>query len=463
MSDPGRDSNEECGAGTVDAGSMAANELAPADDVTEPADTDPRRSRYTVQLAAIAGGAAAVRLVVFVVHHRGRDLGFNDAPYYSGQAMGLARGHWFVDPATGGPGAEHGPLTAVLLAPVSRLADPRDAQRLVTIAAGVLCVVVIALTARALATPSEHAREIGLVAGLLAAVYPNLWLNDGIVMSESFATLLVAAWLLAATAYHRGPSNRLAIAVAAIGALAALTRSELAVLALVGLVLVLRDTSSPRAPAAGRYVAVLLVVVGPWVGPNLARFDEPVLMTTNDGTTLRGANCDRTYGGRELGSWSIFCLVIEPDLVRAEPSIRSREWRADGIGYAVDHLDRVPVVVAARIGRTLDLFGWSYQIDEDVRDDRPRWGSIMGIAAFLAAAPFAAMGIARQRGRPRRLLLVPVATVAVTTVAFYGGHRIRAPLEPVVVIGAAFAVVELARRTTGRTPALVDRSGCVDG
>jgi hypothetical protein len=52
----------------------------------------------------------------------------------------------------------------------------------------------------------------------------------------------------------------------------------------------------------------------------------------------------------------------------------------------------------------------------------------------------AVAGLRRIDRVSRRLLLVPVVTVLITTVLFYGAHRIRSPLEPTVVVGAAAAI-----------------------
>jgi CHASE2 domain-containing sensor protein len=97
------------------------------------------------------------------------------------------------------------------------------------------------------------------------------------------------------------------------------------------------------------------------------------------------------------------------------------------------------------VGRALDVYGLDYQVDEDVRDGRPRPGSWAGIVSFWILAPLAAVGIARARRVARWLLLAPVVTVAISSVAFYGGHRIRSPVEPVVVLAAALAAAGLAR------------------
>lgn len=383
--------------------------------------------------------AAAVRVALYLVHYRGRPLGFNDAPYYSVQASRLADGIWFTDPATGFPVAEHGPLTSVVLAPVSWMEAPEDWQRLVTVVTGLATVVVIGLVGRRLGGPA-----VGVAAAGLAAVYPNLWLNDGLVMSESVAALAVSLWVLAGCVWYERRSPGSAFAFGAAAGLAALARSELVVLAAASAAVILTVEWRTGRRAAWAAVGGAALVLAPWVVPNLVRFEEPVVLSTNEGTTVRGANCDETYAGPALGSWSIVCIA-QPEIVALEPSLRSDRWRSDGVRYAREHGGRLPAVVAARVGRALDVYGLDYQVDEDVRDGRPRPGSWAGIVSFWIFAPLAAVGIARARGVARWLLLAPVVTVAISSVAFYGGHRIRSPVEPVVVLAAALAAAGLAR------------------
>jgi len=267
-------------------------------------------------------------------------------------------------------------------------------------------------------------------------------------MSESLCALLVALWLLVALRLRSTPESRpTLVTLGLICGLATLARSELIVLVGFTLIIVFWVNPERRARSVLTTMAITGLVLAPWVVPNLVRFEQPVILSTNAGTTLRGANCDRTYSGREIGSWTVFCLVIDPETVRMETSRRDARWRTDGLSYAGDHTDRAVIVVAARIGRTLDLFGLDYQIDEDVRDGRPRTGSILGIGMFWLVTALAAFGIGRRRGLELAVLLAPVAVVAITTVMFYGGHRIRSPLEPVIVIGCASAIaVLLARR-----------------
>jgi Dolichyl-phosphate-mannose-protein mannosyltransferase len=396
--------------------------------------------RFRWGLAACAAGAAVVRLAVYFRYYRATQFGFNDAPYYSQTAIALADGRGFVDFA-GRPAAEHGPVTTLLLAPVSWIDTPEDWQRLVTVLTGVAAVVVIGLVGRRLGGD-----RVGLVAAALAALYPGLWLNDGLVMSESPGALSVALWMLAALVWHARPTPVWAAVMGLAAGVAALTRPELGVLMFAGVVAAWRLGGDRRWLMAALAAAAGLLVLAPWVAFNLGRFERPVILTTNDGTTLRGANCDPTYEGRALGSWAVECLVIDPGVAGMEGSLRGARWRADGIEYARDHAGRIPVVMLARLGRSLDLYGLGYQVDEDMRDGRPRLGSWAAIVSFWVLAALAVVGQRRATPFGRFVLWAPVAAVLLTAVVFYGGHRVRTAMEPSVVLGAALAVVALVER-----------------
>jgi hypothetical protein len=398
--------------------------------------------RFTAWLAGCAAVGAALRIIVFLAEHRGQRMGFNDGPYYSRQAFDLVEGVLFRDQRTGAPGAEHGPLTPILLAPFS-IGHAVDLQRVGTIAYGVATIVVVGFVARRIAGD-----RAGIAAAFVAAVYPGLWLNDGIVMAETAGALAVALWLLVGVAWRNEPRLRYAVLWGLVGGLGALARSELALLVAASLIAIVfaRSPSPRRWVAAGAVAGTALLAVAPWVTWNATRFDRVVLLTTNDGTTLRGANCDAAYHGRTTGSWVLACLA--GDAVDLETSVRAAQWRDEGLEYARDHAGRLPVVAAARVGRLLDVYGVGWMIDEDVRDDRPRWGSWLAVVAWWVLAPVAAFGIARTPRRfDRWLLAAPVVVVLVTAVAFYGGHRLRSPMEPVVAIGVALAVTTTVRRS----------------
>lgn len=390
-----------------------------------------------------AVGVGALVRVAYFLSKWSSPLLVNDSLYYAGQAHQLLRGIWFREvffPEH--PGAEHGPLTSILMAPVSIGDDFYRWQRLVTVATGIALVWVLGR----FATEAAGAR-VGVVAAWIAAVYPNLWMNDGLVMSESISMLCVgcslwAAWRVARAADGRAAWRSAAWLGLALG-LATLARSELVVFApLVALwvVLVRRRGALDWRPVVLAMVTAG-VLVSPWVVFNLARFERPVLLTTNDGTTWLGANCDAMYHGGDAGGWTIECIVADPDYrADEEPSVRSARHRSMGLRYVADHLGDVPKVVAARVARTLDLYGLDDLVHQDVGEERPRWAAWAGIVMFWVLAVLAAVGVRRVPRRLWSLLLVPVAVVLVTTVLFYGGHRIRSTAEPSLVVLSAAAV-----------------------
>lgn len=399
-----------------------------------------RRFRIGVWAAVIAG--ALWRLGILIADKWDQELLFNDSLYYSAQARQLADGVFFREIFVDRPGAEHGPLTSILMAPVSWMDDPVPWQRLVTIACGVATIAVLGVLGRRLGD-----WRTGVAAAWIAAAYPNLWMNDGLVMSESVSVLAVSVTLLVAHDILTADGQIRLGSVALLGLLAGLStlaRSELGLLipALVVLLVVRTRTWRP----AVLFVVGAVLALGPWVGFNLARFERPVLLTTNDGTTLLGAYCDASFYGPHVGSWSLPCQLEDPDYsMDEEPSIRSERQRALAVEYAQDNLRALPKVVVARVARTLDLYGFEGLVGMDVGEERYRWASWAGIVCWWILAPLALAGAVISRRRMNRfvrwLLFVPVIAVAITTVVFYGAHRIRSSMEPTVVLFAAIAVI----------------------
>ncbi len=394
--------------------------------------------------------AAAVRLAYFLSKWN-TALMLNDSIYYSGQAYQISQGVWFRELFVDQPGAEHGPLTSLLMAPVSGLDNFVRWQRLVTVVAGIVLVWVVGRLATELG-----GRRVGYVAAALAAVYPNLWMNDGLVMSESIACLFVGLALWAGWRASMSARPGLLLWFGAALGLATLSRSESALLApllMLWLVTVWRRSGRtwrecrPIVWSMAAGVAVLL----PWVTFNMVRFENPVLLTTNDGTTWLGANCDQSYHGPAAGGWSLDCVLNDPDYSQdEEPSVRSARQRSMAVEYVGDHLGDVPRVVAQRLARTFDLYGWSNLVAQDVGEERPRWASWAGIATFWLLAPLAAVGVWRTSRRVRWLLLAPMVVTLVTTVLFYGAHRFRSTAEMSIVIGAAIALVGWQERRTAQ-------------
>src|SRR5262249_2347692 len=158
---------------------------------------------------------------------------------------------------------------------------------------GAAAIVVCGLAGREVA-----GRRVGLIAALLLAVYPNIWMNDELAASEALSPLLTALVLWTAYRFWKRPRlGNVAWLGARIG-LAALGRDEMALLALflLPLVLLARTCSWNKwllmGVVGGASAAVL---VFPWTGFNLSRFDRPVFISSGLGVMLASANCDTTY------------------------------------------------------------------------------------------------------------------------------------------------------------------------
>ncbi|MGI8754484.1 MAG: ArnT family glycosyltransferase [Acidimicrobiales bacterium] len=459
--------------------------------VRRPAATDPTASRpslaFREPLAAIAAVAFAIRLVTLkTVADFTPDGG--DPFWYHTQANALVRGHGFIDPfiqrATGQltPGAQHPPLYTLWLSVASAVGfTSYDAHKVMSCLAGVLAVVLIGVAGRAVA-----GRRAGLIAAGIAAVYPPLWVIDGLLWPEGLFAAMVAMMIWAAHRWAAKPSLASAAVLGVAIALATLTRGEaigflvVAVLPLFWFVGRLRGATLVRHLAVAGLAFALLVA--PWSVRNAAQFDRFMPLSTNTDEVFVYANnpyafglADRTLACRPhpsypngltldrsrttyLGFWFfpweeyLRCRNGEPG---GDVSLKSAHWRGVGTRYARDHLGRLPVVAAARLGRSFDLYR-PFQGAQLLRfEGRNLTVSKIDVWSWWSVALAAIAGAFVLRRR--RITLVPllstVTLVVVTSVYAYGSPRFRTPVDVAAVILAAVAVDELARRRRPAGPA----------
>ena len=150
-------------------------------------------------------------------------------------------------------------------------------------------------------------------------------------------------------------------------------------------------------------------------------------------TSIAGANCARTYHQPELGSWNVGCSVRP---LPGDESVVANGLRRAGITYAQNHLGRVPLVVAARIGRTFEF----YDVDPNTRG--PEWVDWLVAGAWYLLVPFAIAGgvLLRRRGVSLLPVVATVIVVAVAVALTWGTPRFRVPVDVVVVVLAAVAI-----------------------
>jgi 4-amino-4-deoxy-L-arabinose transferase-like glycosyltransferase len=392
--------------------------------------------KFETRLALIALGGLLIRLAYAILHRKYPVVG--DALTFHMDAQHLADGHGFRRPFENAPTAEHPPLHIVVLAFLDLLGGGNTTvQRMVMGVIGTGTVVALGVLGRTVA-----GARAGLIAAGLAAVYPLLWVIDGAIMSETEYVLFITLTLLASYSYLRAPTLRRAALVGVLIALAALTRGEaLALLVLLVVPLVWHAVRpwGDRIRAALVVGLAFCVVLAPWTIRNFATFKNPVLISTNGDNVFVGANCDRSYYGDLIGSWAFSCFGRRG---AGDESQYSREWRTRGFDYARAHKGRIPVVVAARLGRAFDVYRPAQGVflaSAEGRDHRVEW---LGVYMFWAMLPFGLAGaiVLRRRGQPLYILGAPFLLMLIMAAAVYGSTRFRVAFEPVLLTFTAVAL-----------------------
>lgn len=406
---------------------------------------------FRVGLAVVVVVGLVVRLLQ-VAWVTGDQKLAGDAFYYYWQAHHNAHGHWFAQPllyTNWGmwiPGADHPPgfVTLLTVFDLVGLSSPL-AQRYALAILGTATVVVVIMIMR---------RVVGdraaLIAGGLAAVYPNLWGNDGRIMSETMFVFCFAVALYGFFRYREDHRPRW-LALLAVGlTLASSARPEsLLLFPLVVLPAVWAATRGDMRRRLGMLAVAAVIPVAtfaPWVVFNSMRFDHLVVMSTGAGQTLAQGNCSLTYWGSSMGLNQFKCLeeILPPAGRDVNIAEQDTAYRDAAFDYMGEHAGRLPAVVLAREGRTWGLWrvGQQRRVDH-VWENR---GSLAVVSAqqwswwIVGALAIGGAVIWRRR----RYGLYPFAaqfgiTVAVVGITF-GNTRYRAGVELCAVLLAATTI-----------------------
>jgi 4-amino-4-deoxy-L-arabinose transferase-like glycosyltransferase len=411
---------------------------------------------FAGRLGLIAAAGLALRFAYVLL--LARDVvGSGDYHFYHGAANLIADGHGFADPfQTIGPGEEaepsanHPPLWPLVLSLSSLLeVTGQVPHKLVGCLVGGAVIVAVGILARRIG-----GERLGAIAAALAAGYPVLIAADGALMSETLYGLFVVGALLAAHELWRRPRALWAAALGAVIGLAALTRSEgLLLLPVLAAPIALTSPGRLRVRVGLLAVACLaaLAVIAPWTARNALAFDRFVLISTNDGSLLAGANCPASYSGPEMGGWHFDC--ISKPLPSEDDAERGARWRREGLQYARDHAERLPVVIPVRVLRTWEL----YKPRDQVRfaEGRQRDFARVGIFCYFVLLPLAVTGFLSLRRRvPAALLLATPILVTLTSALGYGMPRLRHAADIGLVLLGAAGIERLAElRRRAKAPA----------
>lgn len=399
---------------------------------------------YFIFLVALA---AALRLA-YVFTSRGSpffdhlDL---DTKFYDTWARQIAGGDW-----VGRDVFFMGPLYPYFLALVYKAFGPS------LIAAKVVQGLVGSLTAGAtfLLGRECFGPRVGVLAGLLAAVYVPFIFTDSLLLFPVLATLLNAMMLyLFCRGVGRSDWKALGGAGLAAGLSAAGNASVLAFAPLAaGYILLCRRWT--RAAALGKaavFAAGIAVVVLPIMARNYAVGRDPVPLTSNAGLNFYIGNGERATGayvkpeGLDIYADPEGRTIAERALGR---SLRPSEVSSYWMDRAWSHIRSRPADFLAGLVRKAFFF-WSVyeipQIEHLPFERQYSWILRLPTPSFGILCPLAVVGMAvalrrRAGGWPLALF---VAAYSASIIAFFVVARYRLPAVPALMVFAAFYVVWL--------------------
>lgn len=353
---------------------------------------------------------------------------FYDTVHYDAAARSLLRGEGFryERPFFGTTAYNLEPIYPVFLAANYALFGRRFvAVRLVQAVLGALtCVIVFFLARRLFGT------KAAAVAGGVCAVYPHLVFISGLLYPEQVFTLLLAGGMWCAVQYGKTRGVPLVVAMAVCLGLAALTKGiVLAFVPVTALWLLFWPWAKLKARLAHAtlFVGVLLVVLLPWSLRNYRAFGQLAPVRAHATMVF-----DERYAQKD------------------EPLVA--QWLHGKVStprFVVRYLEEFVRFWTPSLGRL-----------QSRNEFTTRWANVVSIVAATPVLFFALAGIWFGRSRLRELLplLLLVLSFACTYALFLTHVRYRIPVEPYLIVLAAFGFCSVWQRLTlVRLPCTVRR------
>lgn len=313
-------------------------------------------------------------------------------------------------------------------------------------------------------------RRAGMVAGVLAALYPGLFLYDGWLYSESLYTFLLVAFTYTLYLTQQTARYRWMITGGVLLGLLSLTRPNgLIVLVFVFIWAIVAIRAKWLAwrtvlKSVVMIAALTLAIVVPWTVRNYFIFGSFVPVATGDGIVLLGA-----YNPLILQNGPFRGLWIRPSLLYPAGTRTYRNCQVDcEVQQNSDYTHLAGQWVQSHLGEMPYLLGLHFrymwtpstpEADLPMNQFPGRLSSqllmaMIPVSSYLIFA-LAALGLVLTwRKWPSLLFLyLLIALDIAQCLYFYGSSRFRAPIEPLLVVLASGTIWWLTqRRNIARLP-----------
>jgi 4-amino-4-deoxy-L-arabinose transferase-like glycosyltransferase len=430
-----------------------------------------RRARWALLAILVVGLAARVGWVATYSDPPEGDL--TDPVLYGVLADQVADGHGYTYPgADAGPTAYYPPGYPTTLGAAVWLVDlaPGDVSTF-QVAVGLNLVLgmatlllVFELGRRIVSVP------VGLVATGIMALWPNLVVHTGVVLTETMFLFFFAAMLLAALAspeVARRPGWGRVVAIGLLCGAAGMIRPTSFVIVPVFLWLWLPEGSRVGLRRFAVACGAVALLVLPWTARNALQMDAPVLISTNLGDNLCIGNNPTATGGYQLAE-SCFAGLHGGARPEAETDRQSQTF-SKGIDYITGDVWHFVRMVPTKLGATLDgdtdglwaatSYGTHEIASVDRYEDLKALANDYYVVVLVVSLVGAAILWLPYPGNRRTDFLILTALVQLVPVMVtFGDPRFKMPLYPAMAICAATAIVAAAQRQLPRpTAAAADR------
>jgi dolichyl-phosphate-mannose-protein mannosyltransferase len=320
--------------------------------------------------------------------------------------------------------------------------------------------------------------RIGVLAGIMAGVYPELYIYDGWLYTESLYIFLLFAVCYGLYRLQRAPRGnwRIWITCGILLGLLSLTRPNgILVIGLFiawALMMAWQKLLPWRPTARGMLATTLIaiVLIAPWTVRNYLVSHTFIPVATGDGTVLLGAYNDEILTTPGFKGLWIDPLKSRPDVAKPYPLFtctppcevaREEAYKNAAVQWIGEHISIMPHLLKLHL-----LNMWQPDTHEaDLPTDRfPNQKSSQIVLAMMKTFPIAifilaALGFAVTLWRWHELLFLYsiIALTIAQGLIFYGSARFRAPIEPILILLAASAIWWLTHKEEGTLHRILDR------
>lgn len=391
----------------------------------------------------------AIALLVRIAYNLTAGVGYvamADAGQYERIALHLLSEHCFCDTANV-PTLGRAPLWPTVIAVIYWIFGTNNITvRLFLSILGSLSCLIVYFFARDL-----FGKRLGLIAGLIAACYPGMFIYDGWLYSESLYTFCFLAFTYALYRFQISMQRRWIILSAIAFACSLLTRQSglltYAMLAFFVLVIIWKKLMPWRVALKGIGALALIscLVIIPWSIRNYVVSGYIVPVSTGSSTILAGSYNDTVFTNPMLGATGMWVLPND-----AIPPIQYTQkccniWGEDpnqdayATHWIETHIQSMPRLLAMHF-----INIWRPGTPDGLLPISQFPGRLssrlISLALHLSAILIillALVGMAltwRRKWRDFLTIYMAITVTVIQCIVFYGSPRFRAPIEPMLVI-----------------------------